>query len=402
MDKTAVMKRKITISGVGCALIDNIYNNISFESPVFQKYLSKRPGDGGLSPGKLVFTEEFEKFAQKPFQEALSEITVNKPVDAQNIGGPCLVALINAAQMTYGKNVEVKFFGALGDDKNGNILVDMLASVPMSLEGYQTFNNTTPFTDVFSDPTYNNGEGERLFLNNIGAAWDIAPDNLSDDFFKADIHVYGGTALVPKLHDNLAQLLKKNKQSGAITIVNTVYDFRNEKKNPEARWPMGKSDETYGYIDCLITDHEEALKLSGQKTPNRAIDFFTSKGVGSCIITNGARPVHLVANRNPFMVQDHVQLPISDLVKAELATGRYTGDTTGCGDNFVGGAVASIAEQLLEHSIINLVEACSWGIASGGYACFYIGGTYREDTNGEKQRLVIPYIKDYKKQTGLI
>ncbi|MCK5102992.1 MAG: hypothetical protein KAQ62_01245 [Cyclobacteriaceae bacterium] len=57
------MSKKIIISGTGCALADNLYTNINFNSSTFNSYLSKSNADGGLSPGKLVFTEEFEKFA---------------------------------------------------------------------------------------------------------------------------------------------------------------------------------------------------------------------------------------------------------------------------------------------------------------------------------------------------
>ena len=49
--------RKITISGTGCALADYLFTNVSFHTDAFQKYQSKMPGDGGLSPGKLVFAE---------------------------------------------------------------------------------------------------------------------------------------------------------------------------------------------------------------------------------------------------------------------------------------------------------------------------------------------------------
>ena len=57
---------KIIISGTGCALADFLYNDILFSGPTFQKYQSKKSGDGGLSPGKLVFTEELEKFSGTP------------------------------------------------------------------------------------------------------------------------------------------------------------------------------------------------------------------------------------------------------------------------------------------------------------------------------------------------
>ena len=74
--------------------------------------------------------------------------------------------------------------------------------------------------------------------------------------------MFGGTALVPQIHDNLTSILKKAKSRSSITIVNTVFDFRNEKSNPGKNWPMGDSDESYLYIDLLIADKEEALRLT--------------------------------------------------------------------------------------------------------------------------------------------
>jgi len=62
---------KIIISGTGCALADFLYTDIRFDSPAFMKYRSKRAGDGGLSPGKLVFTEGLEQFAGCPYPQIL-------------------------------------------------------------------------------------------------------------------------------------------------------------------------------------------------------------------------------------------------------------------------------------------------------------------------------------------
>ena len=56
------------ISGTGCALADFLYSGISFEGEDFKKYRSEKRGDGGLSPGKLVFTEELEKFTGNSYQ----------------------------------------------------------------------------------------------------------------------------------------------------------------------------------------------------------------------------------------------------------------------------------------------------------------------------------------------
>ena len=45
-----------------------------------------------------------------------------------------------------------------------------------------------------------------------------------------------------------------------------------------------------------------------------------------------------------------------------------------------------------------LVEACTWGIVSGGFSCFYIGGTFHEEYEGEKLAKLKPIYEEYKKQ----
>ena len=57
-----MLKKKITVSGTGCCLVDRLYNNVSFYSNAFLSYSSKKRGDGGLSPGHLVLKEEFEEY----------------------------------------------------------------------------------------------------------------------------------------------------------------------------------------------------------------------------------------------------------------------------------------------------------------------------------------------------
>jgi len=50
---------------------------------------------------------------------------------------------------------------------------------------------------------------------------------------------------------------------------------------------------------------------------------------------------------------------------------------------------------------LDLTEACMWGTISGGFACFYIGGTYFEKYPGEKRGLINPYYDKYKNQIAL-
>ncbi len=391
---------KIKISGVGCCLLDYLYSNIDFNGPVFSKYLSAEEGDGGLSPGKLVFTEELEKFSKRPIIEILADLVSEKEPDKYNLGGPAIVALTHAAQL-LSQAADVSFYLAIGDDTIGKKILEIIDETPVKLAGTKMAATPSPFTYVLSDPNFNEGHGERTFINNIGAARDVMPEDLDEDFFQSDLVVFGGTAIVPSIHDNLLELLTKAKQSGAVSVVNTVFDFRSEKSAPGTKWPLGSSDETYKHIDILIMDMEEALKLSGKPTLDKACTFFTKSGVGSFIITNGTLPVILFSSGKLFKPQPVISLPVSETVLNELKhnTG-LAGDTTGCGDNFAGGIIASAAWQIAEKGkkALDLVEACSWGIASGGFTCFIMGGTYIEFKPGEKLNLVKPYFELYQDQ----
>ena len=389
----------IRISGVGCCLVDRLYNHVPFSSEIFSAYSSKKRGDGGLTPGHLVLKEDFEKYAGKAFQLLLNELTQGRGPDEINIGGPCIVALIQVAQMTVGLNCDIQFYGSYGADEEGKFLKTSLRKFPIGTSNYIPIGNLTPSTDVFSDPDYDDGHGERVFVNSIASSRHYLPENLNSDFFGSDIVVFGGTALVPPIHQHLAELLKKCKENGAMTVVNTVFDFINEKADPHKRWPLGESDESYRYIDLLIVDKDEALRLSGEKTLEQAMQFFIEQHTGAVIITNGVKNVLIYAGNALFGEVAIGELPISNALSELIKEQRYRGDTTGCGDNFAGGVIASLAFQLHEgRAILNLREAAALGVVSGGYACLYIGGTYFEKSPGEKYGRIIPFLKDYKEQ----
>ncbi|HDR50279.1 MAG TPA: carbohydrate kinase family protein [Mariniphaga anaerophila] len=393
------MTKQIEVAGVGCCLVDYLFNNITFTSEAFSRYSSKKSGDGGLTPGQLVFAEEFEKFSNQDLELAIQEITHGKPPDKVNIGGPGIVALIHAAQMLENTSCQVRFYGGRGEDEAGEYLQSSLAKTPVNTDNYKRVNGATPSTVVLSDPGFHEGTGERIFINSIGAAGNYLPGYLDDRFFASDVVVFGGTALVPVIHDNLTELLTRAKANGCVTVVNTVYDFRNQKANPHKKWPLGKSDESYRNIDLLITNHEEALRLSGKSKLKEAMEFFQKVGTGAVLVTNGAKNITLSAGESSiFRGTKPTEMPVSEAISKELNKGG-SGDTTGCGDNFAGGVIASLVMQLQNGSTkINLKEAATWGIVSGGFSCFYMGGTFHQKEPGEKRQQITPYYEAYLKQ----
>lgn len=382
------------IHGAGCCLIDYLYTNISFSSEEFQAILSRRDGDGGINPGGLVFSEDLEEFTGRGHVEILNSLIGRADPDAENLGGPAVVALIHAAQLLQQDGDAVAFFGMDGKDDAGMASRAFISRTPIEFVPVKQAEGAFPSTVVLSDPFYRDGAGERSFVNTIGAAGELAGGDLPEDFFAADIVLLGGTALVPQLHRDLDSVLGKAKEKGAVTVVGTVYDFRNQKAGPDKPWPLVTD---YRYIDLLVMDEEEALRISGTSVLADAVDFFRSRQVGACIITRGSRGAVLWSGGALFARQDLTEIPVAVSVDEDLSRHpEKRGDTTGCGDNFLGGATASLCRQLAAGKTPDLLTAASWGTVSGGLACYTKGGTYFESRPGEKLEKIKVLLADYR------
>ncbi len=392
------MAKRITLSGAGCCLVDQIYPDIDFSDPHVDRLMSRKKEDGGLFPGRLVFSEQFEAFSGMDLKSLADELSIGRAEAVFNVGGPSIVALIHAAQLLQDISAEVSFYGVRGKDKAGEYLQSKLEQTPVKLKHFLSAEGTTASTIVLSDPNYNQGHGERIFINDIGAAWKFGPENLNEEFYESDIVVFGGTALVPHLHDGLKDLLKLSKSKGALTVVNTVYDFRSELGNPGRRWTLGGRSDSFKFIDLLIMDREEAQHLSGKEDLEEAGRYFIDQGVSSYIITNGTEDTTCGSNGKPFHLPGRKRYPVSKSLIKDLK--HHTGgDTTGCGDNFVGGVLASMAWQLSENKqVLDLEECIAWGTVSGGYGCYHLGGTHIEQEPGEKLGNIRPYFDHFIKQ----
>ena len=381
--------KKLSVAVAGCSLVDSLYANVNTSEKAFQSLRSRKNGDGGLKEGELTFADALEKFSGKKYDKILESLTCGEKPTARNLGGPAIVGAINASQALYSYPVSFSFYGATGKDEKGKFIRSIIKKTPVDIKNYVEVKGETPGTDVISDPAANNGKGERTFINTIGACYDYSPAALQENFYQSDIVWLGSTALVPGLHTKLSSILKKAKKNGTITIVNTVYDFINERKNPDKAWPMGDGKEAYKYIDLLLMDWEEARRLSGKEFFGEIMDFFMESGVGAFAITRGAHAFYVWSSGKIFMERALTEMPVSAKVDEILAAHpEKKGDTTGCGDNFAGGFVASMLRQISEGKemgTLDIYDASAWAAASGGFAIFTVGGTYIEKKKGEKQ-----------------
>ncbi len=393
------------IAGVGCSLVDFLYSDVDFSCEAFRRSLSRTQGDGGLTPGGLVFRDEFERFAGQPFDSVLRALVGERSADTYNIGGPAIVALILAAQLLAPRGWRVAYYGAVGDDEAGRLILEAAGKTPLDIAHYGSIPGASPSTTVLSDPRYDGGHGERVFINNLGVARDYAPEDLPDSFFESDMVLFGATALTPQLHTHLTSLLRKTKERGCFAVVTTVYDFQNEKRNPGGLWPLGESDDTYRYADLLVADHVEALRISGASDVAGACEWFRRKGLAACVVTQGPRPVWFYAQGDAFEPVGLMQLPVSEAVGEALKQGRSTpGDTTGCGDNFAGGVLTSLAVQLADGRAgrLDLKRAVALGVCAGGEACFHLGGVALESQSGERLGQIARLYEAYGQQVAAL
>jgi sugar/nucleoside kinase (ribokinase family) len=296
----------------------------------------------------------------------------------------------------------VHFYSCLGDDSVSEKLQYGLSGFPLRINNKIVENRSTPSTVVLSDPTWCDYAGERTFINTLGSALDFSADMLDEDFFNSDICLWGGTALVPPLHDGLASLCAKVHQKGGFNIVGTVYDFRNQSADPSGPWPLGTHENpAYPWIDILITDWEEALRLSQKEDAVSAARFFLDSGCGACIITRGKEDVYVETRSERFVDIPGQKYPVSRWVNEDLHSHPdLKGDTTGCGDNFMGGVLVSVARQISEFDKekIDLRDAVMEGICTGGFSLYQVGGVFRENTAGEKEAGINRIKKHYREQ----
>ncbi len=389
----------VRVNATGCSLVDNLYGHVDFTTETYKKLTSRSPGDGGLSTGGLVFSEAFADFAGESYNKMLESLTGTSTPDSSNIGGPGIVPVIHAAQVKQSPDILYRFAGVIGRDENSRRFAELLDKVGFPSDDYSESSLPTPGTDVLSDPNVNNGRGERTFINTIGAAGAYGPDSLPKDFFDADFLLFGGTALVPPLHDALNNLCRRGRDAGAFIMVTTVFDFRNEARLQGRSWPLV---DDYTNIDLLVVDREEALKISGKTTPKDAMDWFLKKGCRGVVVTQGPDEVLMGTGNNKsgrFLQPERSAMPTcryADEVVAGLTKKR---DTTGCGDNFVGGLIDSLAHQLNENArALNLEEAVISGIAAGSVALTCLGGVYYEDEPGQKFKAMEAYFEAYRRE----
>ncbi len=385
------------ISGVGCCVLDVLHDVPPGEGEArMKRYLSRADGDGGLVRGAAVLRREVEERFGRPVAELVAEIA-GGPTPTTTLGGVAAAGLIAAAQLLRGEGIDVRFYANLSDDEDGALVRRLLARTPISTERIGTRRGRYPATHILNERG-DGGTGERTFIAEAGVseALALAPEDLDRAFFESEVTLFSAMWWEPRLCAHLTSLLAGCKRAGSVTVVGTAFDP--SRSHDRSRWALGDSDEAYRHVDVLVVNRTEALLHSGETDLRRATEFFRRAGVGACVVTQGVEPVSYWSGGRPFAPAEG-RLPIPAAILRDKASGALpTGDSVGCGDNFAGGVVASIALQLRGGQALDLREAVLLGNLSGGIASTHAGGVFYERYPGEKRDLVLKYRRLYERQ----
>lgn len=388
------------ISGVGSCILDVLHDlPPGGGEDRLAPYLSRAEGDGGLRRGGAVLRRLLEARFGRTSAELMQELGGGPP--RYTLGGVAAASLVSAAQLLHGQGAEVRLYSNLSDDEGGVQVRRALARTPLCPARLGLRRGRCPSTTILNEQGAD-GSAERSFITepNIHEELALEPAELDCEFYESEVTLFAGVRWEPHLCAGLTRILAECRRAGSLTVLGTAYV--NMPGGSRERWPLGDSDEAYRHLDLLVMDRTEALGHSGEQDLGRAAAFFKASGVGAFAVTQGVEPVLFWSGGGAFAPAEG-RLPIPAAILQDKASGALaTGDSVGCGDNFLGGVAASVAEQLRRGRPLDLRQAVILGSLSGGIASTHAGGVLEERAPGEKRALVERYRRRYEAQLAAV
>jgi len=274
-------------------------------------------------------------------------------------GGCAMSAGIDMAKI----GVKTAVLGKVGKDSFGKFLKDELVKYNVCIDGIVEDEKVQTSASV----VLSESSGERSFLHCVGANGTFSLDDINWEVVeKSKIVFVAGTMLMDKFDgDDCARFLKKCKEMGKTTVLDTAWDAR-------GRW-MAVLEGSMPYIDVFMPSYDEAVELSGETEPEKIADVFFSKGVKQVVIKLGSRGCYLRESKDAPAV-------IVPSFKVQAV------DTTGAGDSFCAGFLAGMVRGL------SFEECGRFANATGAHCVMAKGATTGIKSFDEIQE----FIKNYK------
>ena len=230
--------------------------------------------------------------------------------------------------------------GAVGDDEKADWVLMTLRKHGIDTSAMQRLTGIPTSATILN--VRPNGDRPALHVRGASDHFDVAPA-MYDQVFDAPIIHLGGTGLLKKLDGPASViLLREAKRRGRIVTFDLI----------------GANAETIAivapllpYIDYFMPSIEEARDMSGRTTPEDCAGFYLDKGATCCVFTLGGDGAY-------YAHQDGTRLssPAYDVKVV---------DTTGCGDAFDAGFIASLHYKMDTETALRFAQASAGLVATG-------------------------------------
>ncbi len=271
-----------------------------------------------------VIVEPVKNYPKKGILEPVNSITMHN-------GGNAMTASINLKKL----GIESAMVGMVGNDMFGDFLKKRLTEYNVDVKGLAVSDTAQTSASVLmvSD------DGERSFFHCTGANAVFTEGDIDYSAIEDCDYVFvTGSFLLDNFDgEGTMNFLKKCKELGKTTFLDVCWD---------AKGNWGKLlDMSMPYIDYFMPSIDEAVCIAEKNDPDDIADIFMSKGVKNVIIKLGSKGSYLRCegeDKGEIFPPFYIENPV---------------DTTGAGDSFCSGFLASFVSGMAPRDCMEFANA---------------------------------------------
>jgi len=278
-------------------------------------------------------------------------------------GGCAASAAIDMAKI----GINAAIIGKIGNDGFGNFMKNAFVENNVITDGL-IINNSGSTSASLVIVTE---DGERSFIHCQGENATLIESDIDYSIVEeAKLVFVAGIMLMAKFDgDECAEFLRKCKEKGKITALDTAWDST-------GRW-MKVMTSSLPYLDYFLPSFEEAAELSGKTDPEEMADVFLAYGPKIVVIKLGKDGCFIKTQDG-----EKYNIPTYDRIKAV--------DTTGAGDSFCAGFLTATVRGK------SLFDCGKFGNAVGTHCVMAKGAS----TGIKSEAEILKFMDDYEK--GLV
>ncbi len=274
----------------------------------------------------------------------------------QNPGGA--PANVLAAVSKLGK--KTAFIGKVGNDMHGEFLRETVKKY--GIDDHNLITTDEAFTTLAFVSLSESGERTFSFARNPGADIMLSKEDVDYELIKNSFIFHLGSLSLTHEPARTATFsaLSCAKENGVIVSYDPNYRAMLWKDEEAA---INGMRSPLSYVDIIKISDEEIELVTGQKTPEEAIDYLLSMGISCVIVTMGAKGAMVGVKEGKIFKEPK---PCKQVV-----------DTTGAGDSFMGGFLYKLCENNLrpdELTLDNLAEFTEFANQVASYCIGKRGG----------------------------